>query len=91
MMTADALQALEDATIEYKKAMENIKSTNLKLSQSLTPAQEEILALFKKLQIIQAQINTKEPATDKKKRDNKSNNYSWTRGRTHNDNHTSSK
>ena len=88
-MMADALQALENTTIEYKDAMKNFTSIILTLSQSLTQTQEAILALSKKLHTPQAQTNNKKPATDKKKRSNKSKNYCWTYGRTRNENHTS--
>ena len=44
-MTADALQALANVTIEYKEAMENITSINFNLSQSPTQAKEAILVL----------------------------------------------
>ena len=40
MMTADALQALVNVTMEYKEAMENLTIINLTLSQRLTQAQE---------------------------------------------------
>ena len=44
-MTADALQALANVTIEYKEAMENITSINFNLSQSPTQAKQAILVL----------------------------------------------
>ena len=58
--------------MENKKAMENLTSINLTLSQSINQAQETILVLSKQLQELQAQTNSKKlatekPATDKKK------------------------
>ena len=46
-MTEDDLQSLENATIEDKEAMENLTIIILKLSQSITQAQEAILELSK--------------------------------------------
>ena len=46
-MTEDELQSLENATIEDKEAMENLTIIILKLSQSITQAQEAILELSK--------------------------------------------
>ena len=45
--TADALQALACAAMEYKEAMANLTSINLTLSQSLIQPQETILVLSK--------------------------------------------
>ena len=70
-MTAYALQALANETMEDKEEMENLTSINLTLSQSLTQSQETMLVLSKQLQALQAQTNSKnlateKPATDKK-------------------------
>ena len=93
-MTADELKALENATTQEKEAMENITSINLTLTQSLTKVQETILVISKQLKALQAQKNTKKPATEKPETDNnqylnKSKRYWWTHGRTHSLNHTS--
>ena len=42
--------------MEDKEAIENPTSINLTLSQSLTQAQEKILVLSKKLQVLQVHI-----------------------------------
>ena len=94
MMTADAMQALANATMEYKEEMSNHTRINLTLSQSLTQAQEAILLLFEQLQTLQAHMNSKKsvtekPATENKNSLNKSKRYFWTRVRTHNIYHTS--
>ena len=70
-MTAYALQALANETMEDKEEMENLTSINLTLSQSLTQSQETMLVLSKQLQALHAQTNSKnlateKPATDKK-------------------------
>ena len=85
--TVDALQALACASMEYKDAMANLISINLTLSHSLTQAQEKILVLSKKVQALQVQKKTKTPSTkitaiDKNIKDDKSNCYCWTHGRT---------
>ena len=46
-MTEYELQSLENATIEDKETMENLTIIILKLSQSITQAQEAILELSK--------------------------------------------
>ena len=89
----DALQALVNTTMEYMEAMANLKSINLKLSQSLTQAQEPVLVLSKQLQELQAHTNAKKPATEKpatdtKTRDNKYKNYFQTYGRIRSLDHT---
>ena len=58
-MTVDALQDLANEIIKDKEATENLTSINLKLSQRLTQAQEDILALSKKLHTLQEHMNTK--------------------------------
>ena len=45
-MTADALQALASATMEYKEETENLTSINLKLFKRITQAQETIVVLY---------------------------------------------
>ena len=87
-MTADALQALKNETMEYKEAMVNLTRINLTLSQSLNQAQETILVPSKQLKSLKANINAKKtateiPATDKKTRGKNSKGYYWTHGRTH--------
>ena len=57
--------------MEDKDAMSNLASINLKLSQSLTQAQETILVLSKKLQALQVQTKTKTPATERTALDKK--------------------
>ena len=54
MMTAYALQAFANETMEDKEAMENLTSINIKLSQSLNQVQEATLVLSKHLRTIQA-------------------------------------
>ena len=61
--TANALQALECASMEEKEAMATLTSINLILSQSLTQAQETMLVLSKQLQALQVHTKTKKPAT----------------------------
>ena len=80
--------------MEEKEAMVNLTSINLTLSQSLTQAKETILVLSKQLQALQVHTNTNTPsikrtALDQKTKDDKSNWYCCTHGRTHRLNHTS--
>ena len=94
MMTVDALQALVSIKMKEKVAMENLTIINLALYQRLNQAQEEMLLLSKQMQTLQAQMNSKKPATEKtatekKKSINKSNNYCWNHVRTRNHDHTS--
>ena len=49
--------------MEDKEEMANLTIINLTLSQSLTQAQEKVLAISKQLQEIQVQKKTKTPAT----------------------------
>ena len=53
--------------MKENEAMENLAIINLTLSQSLTQAQETILVPSKQLQTLQAQMNSKEPMTKKRK------------------------
>ena len=74
--TADALQALSFAVMEDKEVMANLTSINLKLSQSLTKAQETILVLSKQMQALQVHTKEKTPSTkrttlDQKTKDDK--------------------
>ena len=69
--TADAMKALTCAAMEYKKAMANLASTNLTLSQSLTRAQEKFLVLSKQLQALQVHTKTNTPATKRTALDQK--------------------
>ena len=67
--------------------MANLTSINLKLSQSLTQAQETILVLSKQLQALQVHTKAKKPSTnrtalDQKTKDTKSKCYCWNHGRT---------
>ena len=55
--------------------MENLTIINLALSKRLNQSQGVILVLSKHIQTIEAQMNTNKPATDKKKRLKKGNNY----------------
>ena len=70
-MTANALQALNNETMEYKEAMVNLTSINLRLSQSLTQAQETNLVLSKQLQALQFHTKTKTLATNRTALDKK--------------------
>ena len=58
-MNEDALQALANAKMEDKESMVNLTRTKLALFQSIKQAQEEMLVLYKNLQTLQAQINSK--------------------------------
>ena len=76
MTTVGTIQTIENATMEDKEAMEKLTSINLTLSQTLPQEREEIMTFSKKLQTLQAQMNSKKPstnkpATDKKKSINK--------------------
>ena len=51
--------------MEDKEEMSNLTRINLIISQSLTQTQEAILVLSGQLQTLQAQINSKKPATEK--------------------------
>ena len=60
--------------------MANLRSIDLKLSQSLTQVKEAILVFSKQPQALQAQMNSKKtvtekPATDKKQSLNNSKSY----------------
>ena len=93
-MTEDAFQALTNETMEDKGETENLIIINLTLHYILNQAQETILVLSKKLQALQAQTNSKKPATEKPSTDNKqhlnkSKRYCWTHGRNHSLDHTS--
>ena len=44
--TADSLQEIACASVEYKEEMANLTSVNLTLSQSLTQAEETIFGAF---------------------------------------------
>ena len=74
------MQELPFASIEDKESMENLTSTNLTLSQSLTKAHEKFFVLSKKLKTLQVHTKTKTPATkrtalDQKTKDAKSKCY----------------
>ena len=58
-MNEDALQALANETMEDKESMVNLTRTKLALFQSIKQAQEAMLVLYKHLQTLQAQINSK--------------------------------
>ena len=58
-MNEDALQALANAKMEDKESMVNLTRTKLALFQSIKQAQEAMLVLYKHLQTLQAQINSK--------------------------------
>ena len=92
--TADALQALECASMEDNEAIANLTRINLTLLLSLTQAQERIVVLSKQLQALQVHIkvkttSTKRTALDQKTKDAKLKCYCWTHGRTHRLDHTS--
>ena len=81
--------------MEDKEEMANLTRINLKLSHSLTQAQEKILVLSKQLQTLQVQTKTKTPdkkrtALYKKTKDDKLKCYCWTRGRNRRLDHTRS-
>ena len=71
VISLDALKSLVNETMEDKNEMSNLTSINLKLSQSITQAQETILVLSKHIQALQAHTNSKKPATEKPATDNK--------------------
>ena len=70
-MTADALQALANKTMEDKELMENFTRINLTLYQRFNQSQYKILVLSNQLQTLQAQMNPKKPATEKPETDKK--------------------
>ena len=71
MMTLYALQELASITIEDKEEMANLSRINLTLSQSHNQSQEENFVLSNQLQILQTQMNSKKPATEKPSTENK--------------------